>query len=92
MSKRRVLLLNGPRQSGKTTFARELESDRTEYRTLDDETLREAAEYDTQGFIKCSTNTLTIDEMQRIPPLLSAIKKAVDEDMKTPFESLGLIT
>ncbi|MBC2717939.1 MAG: AAA family ATPase, partial [Desulfobacteraceae bacterium] len=42
MSERRVLLLSGPRQSGKTTLARELESDQTEYRTLDDGTLREA--------------------------------------------------
>ena len=37
---RRVLLLSGPRQCGKTTLERELESDETEYRTLDDSTLR----------------------------------------------------
>ena len=49
MSERRVLLLSGPRQSGKTTLARELESDQTEYRTLDDSTLREAAENDPQS-------------------------------------------
>ena len=81
MLERRVLLLNGPRQSGKTTLARELESDQTEYRTLDDGTLREAADNDPQGFIKRSTKTLIIDEVQRIPSLLSAIKKAVDEDI-----------
>jgi predicted AAA+ superfamily ATPase len=80
MLERRVLLLSGPRQSGKTTLARELESDQTEYRTLDDGTLREAAENDPQGFIKRSTKTLIIDEVQRIPSLLPAIKKAVDED------------
>jgi len=80
MSERRVLLLSGPRQCGKTTLARELESDQTEYRTLDDGTLKEAAANDPQGFIKRRTSTLIIDEVQRIPSLLPAIKKAVDED------------
>jgi predicted AAA+ superfamily ATPase len=74
MSKRRVLMLSGPIQSGKTTLARELESDQTEYRTLDDGTLREAAENDPQGFIKRRTKTLIIDEVQRVPSLLPAIK------------------
>ena len=75
MLERRILLLSGPRQCGKTTLARELESDETEYRTLDDGTLREAAHNDPQGFIKRSTKTLIIDEVQRIPSLLSAIRR-----------------
>ncbi|MBA3029351.1 MAG: ATP-binding protein [Desulfobacteraceae bacterium] len=79
---RRVLLLSGPRQSGKTTLARELDSDETEYRTLDDSTLREAAENDPQGFIKQTKKTLIIDEVQRVPSLLPEIKKAVDEDTR----------
>ena len=83
MSERRVLLLSGPRQCGKTTLARELESNETEYRTLDDGTLREAADNDPEGFIKRRTKTLIIDEVQRVPSLLSAIKKAVDEDTTT---------
>ena len=81
MFERRVLLLSGVRQCGKTTLAHQLESEETEYRTLDDGTLREAAENDPQGFIKRSVKTLIIDEVQRVPPLLSAIKKAVDEDI-----------
>jgi predicted AAA+ superfamily ATPase len=82
MSERRVLMISGPRQSGKTTLARELESDQTEYRTLDDGTLREAAENDPQGFIKRRTKTLIIDEVQRVPSLLPAIKKNVDENTR----------
>jgi len=79
-SERRVLMLSGPRQSGKTTLARELESDQTEYRTLDDSTLKEAAEVDPQGFVKRNNTTLIIDEVQRVPSLFPAIKKAVDEN------------
>ena len=81
MLERRVLLLSGVRQCGKTTLAHQLESEETEYRTLDDGTLREAAENDPQGFVKRNVKTLIIDEVQRVPPLLSAIKKAVDEDI-----------
>ena len=70
MLERRVLLLSGPRQCGKTTLAHQLESTETEYRTLDDVTLREAAENDPQGFIKRNVKTLIIDEVQRVPSLL----------------------
>ena len=38
---RRVLLLSGPRQCGKTTLARQLFAEETDYRTLDDPVLRE---------------------------------------------------
>ena len=80
MHTRRVLLLSGPRQCGKTTLARSLCSDDTEYLTLDDVTLKEAAENDPHGFVKHRANTLIIDEVQRVPSLLPAIKKRVDED------------
>lgn len=80
MAERRVLLLTGPRQCGKTTLARSLVSADTEYRTLDDLTLKQAAENDPHGFVRHNLRTLIIDEVQRVPSLLQAIKKVVDED------------
>ena len=79
---RRVLLLSGGRQCGKTTLARALRSEDKEYRTLDDLTLKQAAESDPHGFVKHSKRTLIIDEVQRVPDLLSAIKMVVDEDTR----------
>lgn len=80
METRRVLLLSGVRQCGKTTLAKELIDKDTEYRTLDDVTLKKAAENDPHGFVQHNKRTLIIDEVQRVPDLLPAIKKVVDED------------
>jgi predicted AAA+ superfamily ATPase len=80
MRDRRVVLLSGARQSGKTTLARQLRSDTTEYVTLDDPIAREAAQADPLGFVKRQGLTLIIDEIQRVPDLLPAIKLVVDEN------------
>lgn len=76
---RRVLLLNGARQCGKTTLAKQIAAKDTSYRTLDDLVVRQLAENDPQGFVKHSGKMLIIDEVQRVPSLLSAIKLVVDE-------------
>jgi predicted AAA+ superfamily ATPase len=44
-----------------------------------------------QGFIKRSVKTLIVDEVQRIPSLLSAIKKTVDEDTRPRAVSINWI-
>lgn len=82
LNTRRVVLLTGPRQCGKTTLARQLVSGTVEYRTLDDPTLRQAAENDPQGFAESGREggTLIIDEVQRVPDILTAVKKIVDQD------------
>jgi predicted AAA+ superfamily ATPase len=82
LKSRRVVLLNGPRQCGKTTLVKELVSSKVEYRTLDDSLLRSAASNDPDNFIQHKFSTLIIDEVQRVPDLLIAIKKAVDEDTR----------
>ncbi|MDP1598537.1 ATP-binding protein [Phenylobacterium sp.] len=76
-----VVALNGPRQSGKTTLARLVaEQDRT-YLTLDDATTLEAARSDPAGFVR-GLDTAIIDEVQRAPDLMLALKRSVDEDRR----------
>ncbi len=79
---RRVILLCGARQCGKTTLAKQIVSKDTVYRTLDDLAVRQLADTDPQGFVKHSGKTLIIDEIQRVPQLLSAIKLVVDENTR----------
>ena len=76
-----VVLIVGPRRAGKTTLVRELEERDRTYITLDDQTVLAAAESDPAGFIR-SLDRATIDEIQRAPDLLLAIKKTVDEDYR----------
>lgn len=78
---RRITILVGARQCGKTTLAIELaKPDNFEYVTLDDE--EEVAKSDPNGFIKHNKKTMIIDEIQRVPKLITAIKKAVDIDKR----------
>lgn len=80
---RRVILLNGARQCGKTTLAKQLATDDSSYRTLDDLAMRQLAEIDPSGFVKQNGGMQIIDEIQRVPTLLPAIKLVVDENLKS---------
>ncbi len=74
-----VVALQGARQVGKSTLARAIVGDLGgEFVSLDDPLLRAAAERDPQAFID-RPGLLCIDEIQRVPDLLLAIKLAVDE-------------
>jgi predicted AAA+ superfamily ATPase len=75
----RVVLLAGPRQSGKTTLARLLAGDGMPFLTLDDATTRAGALADPTGFVR-QLDRAVIDEVQRCPDLLLAIKASVDAD------------
>lgn len=77
---RRVILMSGPRQCGKTTLVRQLATKKVEYRTLDEETYREAAESDPKSFVEHHKDMLIIDEIQHVLSLLPAIKQAVDDN------------
>jgi len=74
-----VTLIVGPRRAGKTTLARKLADKNRAYLTLDDRTTLDAARIDPAGFIR-GLDRAIIDEVQRVPDLLLAIKKTVDED------------
>ena len=76
-----VVLLAGPRQAGKTTLVRQMAGDSMRYLTLDDELTLLSAHEDPVGLIR-SLNRAVIDEIQRAPQLLLAIKKSVDEDRR----------
>ena len=76
-----VVLLAGPRQAGKTTLVRQIADNRARYLTLDDELTLMSAREDPVGMIR-SLDRAVIDEIQRAPYLLLAIKKSVDEDRR----------
>ncbi len=79
---RRVLILAGARQCGKTTLAKSLERADTLYRNLDDEVWLQSAIDDPMGFVTHEKRMLIIDEVQRAPALLRAIKLVVDKDQR----------
>lgn len=77
----RVAAIVGPRQAGKSTLARTLlENGRfTSYVTLDDPAARRRAADDPDGFVAALARPAIIDEIQRVPDLMLAIKAVVDE-------------
>ncbi|GAB1411259.1 ATP-binding protein [Desulfovibrionales bacterium] len=77
-----VVLLAGPRQAGKTTLVRHIaEQQGLHYLTLDDELTLLSAQEDPIAMIR-SLDRAVLDEIQRAPQLLLAIKKSVDEDRR----------
>jgi hypothetical protein len=77
-----VVMVTGPRQCGKTTLVRDLVASPREFITLDDDTTLAAARSDPTGLVR-SLDRTTIDEVQRAPDLLRAIKRSVDDDRRS---------
>lgn len=78
----RVVLLIGARQAGKSTLARQIRQLRdAEWRNLDRAAHRQAAIRDPTGFVD-TPGPMVIDEVQRVPELILAIKERVDEDAR----------
>jgi predicted AAA+ superfamily ATPase len=74
-----VIIVIGPRGCGKTSLVRKVISEAREYITLDDDNALESARYDPTGFVR-EMDSVIIDEVQRAPELLLAIKQAVEDD------------
>lgn len=77
----RVVAISGPRQAGKTTLARKIAGRERTFLTLDDAAVLASARRDPNGLVR-SLDTAVIDEIQRAPELLLAIKQSVDEDTR----------
>ena len=80
LTEARAVCLLGARQAGKSTLVRAI-ADRehpAEYLTLDDEATRRSAREDPTGFIANVSGSAVIDEVQRAPDLMLAIKERLD--------------
>jgi hypothetical protein len=77
-----VVVLTGPRQSGKTTLAKMSFPD-YRYVTLENPQQREFATNDPEGFLRVYDKYVIIDEVQNVPVLFSYIQQIVDESKLT---------
>lgn len=82
-----VIVMTGPRQSGKTTLAKHIFPDYL-YANLEFPDVRTFAEQDPRGFLSQS-KTMIIDEIQRLPDLFSYIQGLVDEDTSRKYILTG---
>ncbi|MAE71680.1 MAG: AAA family ATPase [Gemmatimonadetes bacterium] len=78
-----VVTLTGPRQSGKTTLCKAVFPD-FHYVSLEDIGARGYAEDDPRGFLREHSAGVVIDEVQRVPELLSALQVEVDAKPDPP--------
>lgn len=75
-----VVLVLGPRQSGKTSLVRRIEG--ATYASLDEGISLEAAIRDPKGFLSAHEGVLILDEVQRAPQLFRELKAEVDRDRR----------
>jgi predicted AAA+ superfamily ATPase len=76
-----VVAVLGPRQVGKSTLVKSMAPDRA-YINLDEEPYAGTAHSDPEGFISGLPEFVTLDEVQRVPELIPAIKTSVDLNRK----------
>lgn len=79
-----VVTITGPRQSGKTTLLRHIFPEK-KYVSLEDPDVRLLAKSDPRAFLNQSDTGMVIDEIQRVPELVSYIQGVVDQLQKAGF-------
>ncbi len=77
-----VTVIQGARQVGKSTLARTVAGPRARVVSLDAAANYNAARADPDAFVRQSDDLLVIDEVQRVPELIRAMKDAVEEDRR----------
>ncbi|MFM7171092.1 MAG: ATP-binding protein [Cyanobium sp.] len=76
-----AVVVTGARQTGKSTLAEQLVAGERRYRTLDDFDVLAAARRDPEALL-AGNEPITLDEVQREPGLLSAVKRAIERNRK----------
>jgi len=77
-----AVFIRGPRQAGKTTLVQQISAKYypATYVTLDDLTVLSAVTRDPVAFVKTTPKPVIVDEVQRAPDLLLAIKEDIDRN------------
>ena len=77
-----AVLVNGARQTGKSTLVQsaEVAGQERKYLTFDDPGILAAARRDPNGFVAGINGPVTLDEIQHVPELFSVIKAAIDRN------------
>lgn len=76
-----AVVVTGARQTGKSTLASERTAGSRRYSTLDDLDVLDAARRDPEALVG-GEGAVTLDEIQREPALLAAVKRAIDRNRK----------
>ena len=76
-----VVTITGPRQSGKTTLVKQTYPE-MDYVSLEELDIREHAEKDPRDFLSRFPKSVIIDEVQKVPSLLSYIQTIVDAEQR----------
>ncbi len=85
-----VVMVCGQRQVGKSTMLNHIKETDRRYVTLDDINARRLAETDPGLFFETYGTKLLIDEFQRVPSILTEIKRIVDEKALNSEENSGM--